>query len=75
MRIARFRRDEGRSLGVRRAWCPPLELRSAPVCLQGGFWSGIEAINDNFEYVGYTIIGFFALSGGVAFAVWAAKRR
>ena len=30
--------------------------------LQGPFWSVITTINDNFEYVGYSIIAFFALS-------------
>lgn len=43
--------------------------------LEGGFWDGIEFINDNFEYVGYSIILFFALSGTVAVSVWALRRQ
>ena len=30
--------------------------------LDGPFWQAIVLINDNFEYVGYSIIAFFALS-------------
>ena len=30
--------------------------------LHGPFWSVVEAINDNFEYVGYFVICFFAVS-------------
>jgi len=30
--------------------------------LDGPFWDAITLINDNFEYVGYSIIGFFGLS-------------
>jgi len=41
--------------------------------LDGTFWEGIEAINDNFEYVGYSIIGFFAVSAAAAAAVWATR--
>ena len=43
--------------------------------LEGGIWDGVETINDNFEYVGYTIIGFFAISGAVAAATWAVRSR
>ena len=42
---------------------------------QGGFWGGIEAINDNFEYVGYSIILFFACSAAVAATAWAVSSR
>ncbi|KAL3898139.1 MAG: hypothetical protein SGPRY_012905, partial [Prymnesium sp.] len=41
--------------------------------LKGPFWGGVEAVNDNFEYVGYSIIGLFALSGIVAVALWAVR--
>ena len=30
--------------------------------LDGGFWDAVALVNDNFEYVGYSIIAFFALS-------------
>jgi high-affinity nickel-transport protein len=30
--------------------------------LQGGFWSAVSALNDNFGALGYLIIGIFALS-------------
>ena len=42
---------------------------------QGGFWSSIEAINDNFEYVGYSIIFFFACSAAIAAIAWVVRSR
>lgn len=36
--------------------------------LKGRFWDVVQRINDNFEYVGYTIIAFFALSAVAALA-------
>jgi len=42
---------------------------------EGVFWDAIQAINDNFEYVGYSIILFFALSGLAALGVWAVRSR
>jgi high-affinity nickel-transport protein len=30
--------------------------------LQGGFWSAVSVLNDNFGALGYLIIGIFALS-------------
>mmetsp|Transcript_62493 Transcript_62493/g.103991 ORF Transcript_62493/g.103991 Transcript_62493/m.103991 type:complete len:390 (+) Transcript_62493:138-1307(+) len=43
--------------------------------LEGPFWTAIAAINDNFEYVGYTIIGFFSVSAIAAIAAftWPAR--
>jgi len=38
------------------------------LALEGGFWEGVERLNNNFEYVGYAIIGFFALSAAAALA-------
>ena len=42
---------------------------------EGPFWRVIEDINDNFEYVGYTIIAFFALSATAAGVAWAVRSR
>ena len=42
--------------------------------LHGPFWSLVEAINDNFEYVGYFVICFFAVSMVMAFAAFACPR-
>ena len=36
------------------------------LALEGAFWEGVELLNDNFEYVGYAIISFFALSAAAA---------
>ena len=33
------------------------------------FWDGMKDVNDNFEYIGYSIMGFFALSTLIA-VVW-----
>jgi len=38
--------------------------------LQGAFWDGIGALNDNFGILGYTIIGIFALSWIVSIAIY-----
>ena len=42
--------------------------------LHGPFWALITSINDNFEYVGYSIIGFFALSALVALVALRRKK-
>ncbi|MDE8347293.1 MAG: hypothetical protein POH28_14155 [Acidocella sp.] len=42
--------------------------------LQGWFWGGIGALNDNFGALGYIIIGIFALSWLVSTLVYKFKR-
>ena len=40
-----------------------LGLLSSELSLtHGWFWSGVSSINEHFEYVGYSILGFFGLS-------------
>jgi nickel/cobalt transporter (NiCoT) family protein len=41
--------------------------------LQGAFWRGIGALNDNFGSLGYAIVGFFVASWIVSFAVYKAR--
>ncbi|HEV2674432.1 MAG TPA: HoxN/HupN/NixA family nickel/cobalt transporter [Aliidongia sp.] len=38
--------------------------------LEGGFWAGIGALNDNFGTIGYVIIALFALSWIVSAAIY-----
>jgi nickel/cobalt transporter (NiCoT) family protein len=42
--------------------------------LEGAFWSLIEQLNDNFGSLGLLIIGVFALSWGIAAAIYRLKR-
>ena len=39
--------------------------------LDGPFWDAVAALNANFEYVGYFVIGFFAVSMLAALAAFA----
>jgi nickel/cobalt transporter (NiCoT) family protein len=41
--------------------------------LEGGFWSGVSALNDNFGALGYLIIGIFALSWIVSLLLYRLK--
>mmetsp|Transcript_53894 Transcript_53894/g.100987 ORF Transcript_53894/g.100987 Transcript_53894/m.100987 type:complete len:345 (+) Transcript_53894:58-1092(+) len=38
--------------------------------LKGPFWSNVQMLNDNFELVGFLLIGFFALSTVLAFSAY-----
>jgi high-affinity nickel-transport protein len=42
--------------------------------LSGGFWRGIGALNDNFNNLGFVIIGLFVAAWVVSFAIYKAKR-
>jgi high-affinity nickel-transport protein len=42
--------------------------------LAGGFWDGIGALNDNFNSLGFVIIGVFIASWAISFAIYKAKR-
>jgi nickel/cobalt transporter (NiCoT) family protein len=42
--------------------------------LEGGFWSAVGALNDNFGSLGYVIIGIFAVSWIVSALVYRIKR-
>lgn len=41
--------------------------------LQGGFWNGVIALNDNFGAIGYLIIGLFAVCWGISVLVYRLK--
>ena len=40
----------------------------------GGFWGAVGALNDNFNTIGFAIIGLFALAWAVSFVVYKVKR-
>jgi high-affinity nickel-transport protein len=42
--------------------------------LEGGFWSGVGALNDNFGTLGYAIVGIFVVSWIVSAAIYKLKR-
>ena len=42
--------------------------------LEGGFWDGVGALNDNFGVLGLAIVGLFLLSWAVSVAVYRYKR-
>lgn len=42
--------------------------------LKDGVWSGIGALNDNFNNLGFAIIGIFAAAWFVSFAIYKAKK-
>lgn len=42
--------------------------------LKGGFWDGIGTLNDNFNNLGFVIIGVFIVSWLISFVVYRAKR-
>ena len=41
---------------------------------EGGFWSAVATVNDNFNVIGFAIIGLFALAWAVSFALYKLKR-
>lgn len=42
--------------------------------LEGGFWGGIGALNDNFNTLGFAIISVFVAAWAISFIVYKAKR-
>ncbi len=42
--------------------------------LKNGFWGGIGALNDNFNNLGFAIIGIFAAAWFVSFAIYKVKK-
>lgn len=42
--------------------------------LEGGFWGGIGALNDNFNMLGFAIISVFVAAWAISFIVYKAKR-
>ncbi|MDP8996561.1 MAG: HoxN/HupN/NixA family nickel/cobalt transporter [Pseudomonadota bacterium] len=42
--------------------------------LEGGFWGGIGALNDNFNALGFAIISVFVAAWAISFIVYKAKR-
>ena len=42
--------------------------------LQGPFWNGVQALNENFGAIGYLIIGLFAACWGISALVYRLKR-
>ena len=51
-----------------------LGLIGDQLSLSGGFWDAIGALNDNFGLLGYVIVGIFAASWLVSFAIYRARR-
>jgi high-affinity nickel-transport protein len=41
--------------------------------LSGNFWSTIGTLNDNFNTIGFIIIGIFIAAWAISFAIWKAK--
>ena len=50
-----------------------LGLVGDKLALQGTFWDGIGAVNDNFNNLGFVIIGVFVAAWAVSFAIYKAK--
>jgi high-affinity nickel-transport protein len=42
--------------------------------LKGRFWEAVGSLNDNFNALGFAIIGLFLLAWAVSFAVYKLKR-
>ena len=42
--------------------------------LKGAFWDGVGAVNDNFNSLGFAIIGVFVLAWAVSYAIYRFKR-
>ncbi|MDR6292601.1 MULTISPECIES: HoxN/HupN/NixA family nickel/cobalt transporter [Inquilinus] len=42
--------------------------------LSGGFWDAVGALNDNFNNLGFVIIGIFIAAWALSFAIYKAKR-
>ena len=42
--------------------------------LEGGFWTGVGALNDNFGVLGLVIVGLFLVSWALSVAVYRYKR-
>lgn len=50
-----------------------LGLISDKLGLSGGFWDGIGTLNDNFNNLGFVIIGVFVLAWVISYAIYKAK--
>jgi nickel/cobalt transporter (NiCoT) family protein len=50
-----------------------LGLLADQFSLKGGFWDGIGALNDDFNSLGFAIIGIFALAWVVSYLIYRAK--
>ena len=50
-----------------------LGLISDKLGLAGGFWDGVGALNDNFNNLGFVIIGLFFAAWAISFAIYKAK--
>ncbi|RYC32589.1 HoxN/HupN/NixA family nickel/cobalt transporter [Lichenibacterium minor] len=51
-----------------------LGLAADRLKLEGGFWDGVGALNDNFGVLGLVIVGLFVVSWAVSVAVYRYKR-
>jgi len=51
-----------------------LGLISDQLALKGGFWDAIGALNDNFNNLGFVIIGIFVAAWLLSFLIYKAKR-
>ncbi|MHB8886897.1 MAG: HoxN/HupN/NixA family nickel/cobalt transporter [Methylovirgula sp.] len=51
-----------------------LGLVADKLALKGGFWNAIGGLNDNFNNLGFAIIGIFVLAWALSYAVYKAKR-
>jgi len=51
-----------------------LGLISDKLGLTGGFWDGVGALNDNFNNLGFVIIGIFLAAWALSYAIYKAKR-
>lgn len=51
-----------------------LGLIADKLALTGGFWDAIGALNDNFNNLGFAIIGIFILAWALSYAIYKAKR-
>ena len=50
-----------------------LRLIGDQLSLKGGFWRAIGTLNDNFDTLGFVIIGIFALAWLASYAIYRAK--
>jgi nickel/cobalt transporter (NiCoT) family protein len=50
-----------------------LGLIGDKLALTGGFWNAVGTLNDNFNNLGFIIIGIFIAAWAISYAVWKAK--
>jgi high-affinity nickel-transport protein len=51
-----------------------LGLIGDKLALTGSFWDGIDAVNDNFNNLGFAIIGIFLAAWALSYAIYKARR-